>query len=284
MQVIGRCSYWCLLLLSIASGCDHARERTEVHPVTERSEATKRSALREQLRRDLALVRQRFDAPLQRVNADQRVRCPDELLPRGEQRVILRVRDVRKEAKTLLPLALRASLETAEFSRLGGYFHAGAAALWDDDQLEPRDEAAAAAALAELKALLAVRFLAELHVDSYSTPSLFRRRAAPRSEWAPGQLAGLFVIRDLSEGKILCQAPLHVRPDVHDAPVRRRLREATRQRLEQRLQEGVWQAMHTALASMSSVLVMPEASERDDASHRWAAALTSDARVVQSNR
>lgn len=97
-------------------------------------------------------------------------------------------------------------------------------------------------------------YLAELLVDGYSAPRLFRRLNAPRSEWAAGSLQARLVVHDLVEHRVLCQVSLRARGNADGAPIRRRLREQTRRSLENKLHERVRDAMDTALGSISSVL------------------------------
>jgi hypothetical protein len=131
----------------------------------------------------------------------------------------VRVEDARVERRDLLPLDLSTAL---------------------------RSEASAQSAQP--------RYLAELLVDGYSAPRLFRRLNAPRSEWAAGSLQGRLVVHDLSEHRILCQVSLRAKGNADGAPIRRRLREDTRRSLERKLYGRVREAMETALGSISSVL------------------------------
>jgi hypothetical protein len=124
----------------------------------------------------------------------------------------------------------------------------------------------------ELRKLSARPYLAELRIEDYSEPRLFRRKDAPRSEWAAGLVAGRVVVFDLEAKRAICQAPLMARGDATSAPIRRRLREMTRERLRQELQDRSWSAMQSALASITSRLALPPSSRRNDAAQRWAAA------------
>jgi hypothetical protein len=154
------------------------------------------------------------------VRGASRERCPDELLPRGaEADLAVRAEDARSERRELLPLDLSTALRA-----------------------EPSERSASP------------RYLAELLIDDYSAPRLFRRLNAPRSEWAAGRLSARLVVHDLGAQRVLCQVPLSVRGNADGAPIRRRLREATRQSLERKLYGRVRDAMDTALGSISSVL------------------------------
>lgn len=154
------------------------------------------------------------------VHGAARERCPDELLPRGvDADLAVRVDDARSERRELLPLDLATALRS-----------------------EPSERAASP------------RYLAELLIDDYSAPRLFRRLSAPRSEWAAGRLSARLVVHDLTAQRVLCQVPLSVRGNADGAPIRRRLREATRQSLERKLYRRVRDAMDAALGSISSVL------------------------------
>ncbi|HWA73680.1 MAG TPA: hypothetical protein VG937_15145 [Polyangiaceae bacterium] len=159
-------------------------------------------------------------APLPVAKASGRERCPDEILPRGaEADLAVRVEDARVERRDLLPLDLSTALRSES----------------SEQSARPR-------------------YLAELLVDGYSAPRLFRRLNAPRSEWAAGSLQGRLVVHDLSEHRILCQVSLRAKGNADGAPIRRRLREDTRRSLERKLYGRVRDAMETALGSISSVL------------------------------
>lgn len=159
-------------------------------------------------------------APLPMAKATGRERCPDEMLPRGvEADLAVRVEDARAERRDLLPLDLSTAL---------------------------RSEASEASKPS--------RYLAELLVDGYSPPRLFRRLNAPRSEWAAGHLQGRLVVHDLVERRVLCQVSLKAKGNAEGAPIRRRLREDTRRDLEKKLYKRVRDSMDAALGSISSVL------------------------------
>jgi hypothetical protein len=154
------------------------------------------------------------------VQGVRRERCPDELLPRGaEADLAVRVEDVRAERRNLLPVDLGAALRAESSGRSTSR-----------------------------------RYLAELLVDGYSAPRLFRRLNAPRSEWAAGSMQARLVVHDLATHHVLCQVPLSVRGNATGAPISRRLRESTRQALENKLYARARAEMDTALGSISSVL------------------------------
>lgn len=153
-----------------------------------------------------------------------RERCPDDVLPRGasESTLAVRVHDVRSERRELLPLDVVLALESG------------------------------------VSGSDAPRYVADLLIDVYSNPRLFRRLDAPHSEWAAGKLEGRLVIRDRRERRALCQVPVRVRGNAADAPISRRLREATRAALEHKLERAVNDELRVALASISGVLRLGE--------------------------
>jgi len=154
-------------------------------------------------------------------SSEPRRRCPDELLPRGASEAALpvRVTDARTDRREILPLALRTALQgpTKEPAELPRYF-------------------------------------AELRVERYESPKLFRRLSAPRSEWAPGILRARLMVQDAEARATLCQAEVRFTGDAREAPIRRRLREMTRNSLQQKLLTGTLAQMESALSGISSVL------------------------------
>jgi hypothetical protein len=102
------------------------------------------------------------------------------------------------------------------------------------------------------------RYLAELHIDDYAGPELFRRLNALHSEWAAGRVKGRLIVYDLTTRAPICQTPISVRGDASGAPIRRRLREATRASLEAKLLDGVRAEMNVALGGISGVLKLEE--------------------------
>jgi hypothetical protein len=171
------------------------------------------------------------EAKLPVTRALGRERCPDELLPRGaEADLAVRVEDVRAERRNLLPVDLGTALRAESSERSASR-----------------------------------RYLAELLVDGYSAPHLFRRLNAPRSEWAAGSLQGRLVVHDLATHTVLCQVPLSVRGNATGAPISRRLRESTRVSLENKLYTRARDAMDSALGSISSVLRLAREARADSA-------------------
>ncbi len=158
----------------------------------------------------------------------ERQRCPDELLPRGvarETTLAVRVRDARGDRRQLLPLSLRTALETPGSNPEARYF-------------------------------------AELRIDSYSSPRLFRRLNAPRSEWAAGSLQGSLLIQDTQRRSTLCQAPLRALGDAREAPISRRMRESTRRALETKLRQRTRGELDGTLAKISSVFTLETLDEQ----------------------
>lgn len=160
----------------------------------------------------------------------ERERCPDDVLPRGsaETTLQIRVHDVRRDRRELMPLDLSLALQS-----------------------KPRGGERP-------------RYVADLLIEVYSNPKLFRRRNAPRSEWAAGKLEGRLVIRDTRERRALCQVPLRVRGNAADAPISRRLREMTRASLEHKLYRAVNHELRVALGGISGVLTLAEPGSADE--------------------
>lgn len=158
-------------------------------------------------------------ATLAELGARGRERCPDEVLSRGsaaQTELAVRIADARADRRSILPLDLAESLGS---------------------------EAPAADA----------PYAAELLVSAYEAPHHFRRLNAPRSEWAAGRLEAQLLVWDLQGRRVVCQAPLKVRGDATGAPLRRRLRESTRQLLETKLYGRVRTEMQKSIAGISSV-------------------------------
>jgi hypothetical protein len=158
-------------------------------------------------------------AMLAELAARGRERCPDEVLSRGsgaQTELAVHVADVRADRRSILPLDLGQSLAS---------------------------DAPAPDAL----------YAAELLVSAYEGPHHFRRLNAPRSEWAAGRLEAQLLVWDLQGQRVVCQATLKVRGDATGAPVRRRLRESTRQLLETKLYGRARAEMQRSLAGISSV-------------------------------
>ena len=186
--------------------------------------------------------------------------------------LVLRTHDARAEARTPLSLQLVTALSSDEFAKIVPHFSGGAAALWDPQSAAPRTTEDGALALDALDALAKRPYLAELRIETYSEPNLFRRKDAPRSEWNPGVIAGRLVVYDLSERRALCQAPVLVRGNAEGMPIRRRLREQTRAKLREALNERTYAELEGALASITSRFVLPSPAERGAKTERWAAA------------
>jgi hypothetical protein len=191
----------------------------------------------------LGLLRTRFGAELPRPSAEGRRRCPDETLTSPASAPLpLRLRDVRLDRRQLLPLRLTHTLTTASALSLAEHLRAGDERSAGD--LEP------------LLKLADSRYLAELLVEVYQAPKLFRRKDAPRSEWSAAVLNGRLVVYDVIEARPLCDAPIDVRISGDGQPIRRRLRDVTRERMTSELERAARAALERALRAASNAFTL----------------------------
>jgi hypothetical protein len=226
------------LLLMAAAGCEGRSPAAE----PDRSAPLPGAAARQQTRQQQWIAardeaRHYLDQELPKASSAERVRCPDDLLPRrsaSDTALLVRLHDTRQERRHLLPWTFLQALESPQF-----------ALLQSEAPLEP-----------PLRELAARRYVARVLVDTYSGPRLFRRKDAAKSEWDAGAFSGRLVVHDLVLQRALCQAPLRVRGNADAAPIRKRLRETTRERLTNELHQGTRAAVSAALASISSVLTL----------------------------
>jgi hypothetical protein len=260
-----------LLALLAVLGCERAESAPQ--PARRRGPDPAESSLHARINQGIARARARIEQELEPPVGKGPQPCPDESLAAGSapHTLILRTRVVRSESRSPLPLRLLTALESDEFSTITAHLSGGAAALWDPTHARPKSPEGARLALEALDALAERPYLAELRVESYVEPKLFRRKDAPKSEWEAGLVAGRLVIYDLSTRRPLCQAKLLVRGDAKDAPIRKRLREQTRERLRAALNDRTYAALESALGSISSRFVLPSRERRTDPSQRWAA-------------
>jgi len=253
-------------------GCEQRTRGAPAATLVEDSADAERS-VRSQLGHGLRNAKSRLEQSRTPPATRERQRCPDETLStttEDSRTLMMHVQDGRSEKKWPLPLELLASLESNEFETILAHIPGGAVALWDESHVAPPNLAAGRRALQALRDLEARRYLSELVVESYEEPKLFRRKDALRSEWAAGHLSGRIVVYDLHSGSALCQAPLRIRGDATSAPINRRLRESTRERLRRDLLNRTWAGMESALSSISSRLTLPPPTRRGDPSMRWA--------------
>ena len=191
----------------------------------------------------LGSLRTRFGTELPAPSAEGRRRCPDETLANAAYAPLpLRLRDVRRDRRQLLPLRLTQTLSTASALAVAEHLRAG-------------DERAAGG-LEPLLKLADSRYLAELLVEVYQAPKLFRRKDAPRSEWSAAVLNGRLVVYDLIEARPLCHAPIDVRISGDGQPIRRRLRDATRERMTFELERTTRAELERALRTASNAFTL----------------------------
>lgn len=216
------------------------------------------------VRQKLEHVKARIEQELSPPSGREPQRCPDELglsRTRRVETLILRTRDRRAEMKTPLPLDFLATLSSDDFADITTHLTGGAEALWNPDVAKPHTPEDASLVLAALDALRERRYLAELRIEGFVEPKPFRSKGSGRSAWEPGFVAGRLVVYDLTERRALCQAPLSVRGDMNDLALRKGRRESTRTKLQQALSERVYASLETALASITTRLVLPARSQ-----------------------
>ena len=215
-------------------------------------------------------LQSRFNQELTPPNTRRDLPCPEALSGSTERtNVVVRIRDDRFEPQNLLPLDLRARLQSDEFARVGEQYVGGPAALWNLESARLKGHESMSVAGAHLDQLGKLSALVALHITSYSKPHVFRRKGVIRSEWDAGTIGGRLVVYDLERAAPLCQSWLSVRGDATGAPLRRRLREMTRNRLHKELLDLTWKSMKDKLAQLSANLEMPPEELRGRVSERW---------------
>lgn len=263
-----------LILLSCAAFCCQQQRELPAPPVSGEPSANAEQQQVASIADPIALVKTRLEQQRELPRLRKRERCPDHALSldaAGAQTLIVRVRQEREEIRSPLPLKLLTTLESDEFATVLTHLSGGAAALWDAAHAGPSDMESAKRALDALDAIQKRPYLGQLVIESYADPKLFRRKDARTSEWAPGEVRGRFVVYEMQSNRPICQAPLVVRGDAQDAPVSRRMREVTREKVREALLDRVWSGMESALSSISSRLSLPHPSLRGDPDTRWAA-------------
>jgi hypothetical protein len=190
-------------------------------------------------------LRQRLDVDLPRPDATTGRRCPEETMAHTPgSRLPLRTRDVRVDRRQLLPLRLTQAFTSESI----------ASARRDIDSSEM---GAPGTMLGEATPSIEHwRYLAEFQIEVYRSPKLFRRKDAPRSEWAPGILTGALVVYDALEKRALCQTSVSVHVSGEGQPIRKRLRDAVRERLTGELERRARNELERALAELSNRLVL----------------------------
>ena len=231
----------CLSCLS----CTRARATagSDVAPGIERP-APRDEAASERTAVALGVLRTRFGVELPVPGKDSRRRCPDETLAHVDRAPLpVRLRDVRTDRRQLLPLRLTTVLTSESALRIADY-------------LRTSEEEKSDVEVAALTELASTRYLAELLVDVYQSPRLFRRKDAPRSEWSSALLTGRLVVYDLSEARPLCDSPIEVRVSGDGQPILKRLRDVTRQRMTGELERTTRAELERALHAASNVFTL----------------------------
>lgn len=192
-------------------------------------------------RQALARLRERLDTELPRPEQTVGRRCPDESLAHGAASLPLRTRDVRQDRRQLLPLRLMQTFTSPSIA-------------------EARAALDAEAADSATDVLERLSYVAELQIAVYRAPKLFRRKDAPRSEWAPGVLTGDLVVYDAAEKRALCQAPISVIVSGDGEPIRSRTRDVVRERMTAELERRSRAELERALLELSRRFTLEPAS------------------------
>jgi len=237
---------WLTISAAIAcAGCQFSREPPPLASARAAETALDRAPGRAEKPHDeaLFLVRSRFGAEPPLPTSTGRTRCADEALARDATRLPLRLRDVRADRRQILPLRLSLALTTESAAR--------ATRLSDPNQAFELSAGPLSPTREEVERLSKLRYLSELQIDTYRAPKLFRRKDAPRSEWAPGVLSGNLVVYELERFGVLCQTKISVIVSGEGEPIRRRLRDTVRERMTNTLERDVRRELERALAGIS---------------------------------
>jgi hypothetical protein len=178
-------------------------------------------------------------------------------LAEADRTLLLRSQDSRIVRKHLLPLLLTAHLSSHDLDPVRQHL-SGADAEFSAALLgRPVSHKAARMALAELSALERRRFAGVYHVIHYGAPRLIHKLGRRRPEWVPGMLDAWLAVYQRDDEHSLCQVRVTVRNDTRDAPIRRRRRSQTRERLIRQLGRALRAQSRIALARISSALRLP---------------------------
>ena len=226
-----------LVCVGLCLACTRARAGVADEPRARDAEAVSSAVASDARALSNGVLRTRFGSELPLPSeASSRRRCPEETLAQAGPALPLRLRDVRSDKRQLLPLRLTTTLTSTSARRVGDYLRAG----------EGEGETTPPSSLAEL------RYLAEFAIEAYTAPRLFRRKDAPRSEWSSALLAGRLIVYDVIEGRPLCDSRIDARISGEGRPIRRALRDATRERMTSELERSARAELERALATMSS--------------------------------
>jgi hypothetical protein len=218
-------------LVACSWACTRAPTETHLAPRSERSAVT---AQPQHGAVTLGQLRSRFGFDLPELQLAARRRCLDETLADAARAPVpVRLRDARSDRRQLIPLRLITTLTSESALEIAETLRAS-----EQDSVAVPERVAR---LAE------TRYLAELAVETYQAPRLFRRKNEPRSQWSPAVLSGRLVIYDLSEARPLCDAPIDVRVSGEGQPIRRSLRNLTRERMTAELERAARVALERAL-------------------------------------
>ncbi len=167
--------------------------------------------------------------------------------PTEPARVITtRFAEARLVAKALLPMTVTEPLELPRLPLLE-------AALSG-----VHGEEASREALERSTALSKRRFVGVFHVTQFGLPRWIWRLDHKKPEWVRGYLETWLALHDGQSGERLCQTRIWVVSDGKDAPLSRRLRADTRNKLTRALGHALKREAPAALRRLSRVLTLPE--------------------------
>lgn len=249
-----------VLLLGVAlGGCDAlGAEAAAVTTPPASSTALTRPAPWQRMRAELAALGGELQRERPAAKRGVSQACPDERLRQldADPTLVVLPRDHRYDQRQLIPLTVLQLAAPDELLPLRSILGVDASFSVDGSGNAPSAEALAQVA-DRLGALRSRRFVAELRITSYAPPRVTRKAGAVRSEWVAGVLGADLVVFDRAQEQALCQSPLLVRNRVAEAPLTRRLRADTRDRLLVELAEALRDAAATSLPSLSGYLRWP---------------------------
>jgi hypothetical protein len=178
--------------------------------------------------------------------------CPDDVIrgqatQENERTLMLRVEDARVEKKSVLPLHVTSAVSSLDLGELE------AAVTREEIGNLDRDSAA------RIDWLASRRFVGVFHVIDYSTPRWIHRLDRAKSEWVAGWLTAWLVVHDARTGDALCSTQVTVRNDTTGAPLQRRLRSETAERLTGELGSSLRSRTRESLARISDALRIEDA-------------------------
>ncbi|MEZ4225464.1 MAG: hypothetical protein R3B13_31215 [Polyangiaceae bacterium] len=163
--------------------------------------------------------------------------------------VTVRVADARYDSKSLLPLSITEPLSLPNLAELDGAISG----------VSGPEASARAREIAE--GVRTRRFIAVAHITRFAMPRWIWRLGHKKPEWVAGHLEAWIAIHDAQSGERSCQTRVWVVNDTKDAPLRRRLRGDTRDRLVDALAEALVAELPKAIRRLTGVLSLPESGK-----------------------